>query len=82
MARANLNNQKKRSRELAKKDDRAAKDQTRARKKSDSRVARASAVGKPAPASLGRAPAANPAAASNSRALAAAAFVRRMNKTP
>ncbi len=56
MAKANLNNQKKRGRELAKKDKRAA--------------------------SVARAPAANPAAASNSRALAAAAFVRRMNKTP
>ena len=79
---ATSNSQTKRSRELAKKDKRAVKDEKRAQKKADARAARASAVGKPAPASLARAPAANPAAAPNSRALAAAAFVRRMNKTP
>ncbi len=40
MARANFNNQKKRVREIAKKDKRAAKDEKRARKKADARAAR------------------------------------------
>jgi hypothetical protein len=82
MARANFNNQKKRVREIAKKDKRAAKDEKRARKKADARVARGSTDSPAAPVSLARAPATNPAAASNPKSLAAAAFIRWMNKTP
>jgi hypothetical protein len=74
MAKANMNTRSKRMRELARKDKRAVKDEKRAQKKADARTARAGVDGTPAPA-----PAAP--AASNMRSLAAAAFIRRMNKT-
>ena len=45
MARPNFNNQTKRSRELAKKDKRAVKDEKRAQKKADARAARAAVAG-------------------------------------
>lgn len=103
MARANLNNQNKRKRELAKKDKRAVKDEKRAAKKAEARVDRAVADGtplptaaaktvpgavakwaapKPAPSAAVAKWAAQRPAASNVRSLAAASFVRRMNKTP
>ena len=63
MARANFDNQKKRVREIAKKDKRAAKDEKRARKKADARIARGPTDGPAAPVSLARPPATNPAAA-------------------
>ncbi|HEX5048427.1 MAG TPA: hypothetical protein VFX89_15020 [Gammaproteobacteria bacterium] len=79
MSKVNLNTRSKRTRELARKDKRAAKDEKRAQKKADARAARAVADGKAAPSSPA---AANPVAPSNLRSLAAAAFIRRMNKTP
>jgi hypothetical protein len=82
MAKANLNNRNKRMRELAKKDKRAAKDEKRAQKKADARVARGATDGTAVPSTFAGAPAANPAAAPDVRSLAAAAFIRRMNKTP
>jgi hypothetical protein len=54
----------------------------RARKKADARTARGPTDGPAAPVSLARAPATNPAAATNPKSLAAAAFIRWMNKTP
>jgi hypothetical protein len=75
MAKANLNTQAKRKRELAKKDKRAAKDEKRALRKAEARVARAAADGT-AP------PPATAAMRMNVSSLAAAAFIRRMNKTP
>jgi hypothetical protein len=103
MARANLNSQSKRKRELAKKDKRAAKDEKRAARKAEARVERAVADGtplptvvtktvpgavakwaaaKPAPSSAAAKWAAARPAATNVRSIAAAAFIRRMNKTP
>jgi hypothetical protein len=82
MARSNLNNQAKRKRELAKKDKRAAKDQKRAMRKAEARAARAGVVGMSAPASSAAVAVAQSAATSNVKSLAAARFVRRMNKTP
>jgi hypothetical protein len=76
MAKANLNSQAKRKRELAKKDKRAEKDQKRAQRKAEARTARAT------PETATPALAAQPAAQSNLSSLAAAAFIRRMNKTP
>jgi hypothetical protein len=74
VARSNFNNPTKRLRELAKMDKRAAKDEKRAKNKTAARAARG-AANETAPA----APAPKPA---NVRSLAAAAFIRRMNKTP
>ena len=68
MAKANMNTRSKRMRELARKDKRAVKDEKRAQKKADARAARG--VADPPPP------------VSNVRSLAAAAFIRRMNKTP
>jgi hypothetical protein len=77
MAKTNLNTQAKRKRELAKKDKRAAKDEKRAIRKAEARTARSAEGGTAPPAQ-----AAQPAAKSNLSSLAAAAFIRRMNKTP
>jgi hypothetical protein len=82
MARANLNNQAKRKRELAKKDKRAAKDQKRAERKAEAREARAGVAGKSPPATSPKVAVAQPTAASNVKSLAAARFIRRMNKAP
>jgi hypothetical protein len=79
MSKANLNTRSKRTRELARKDKRAAKDEKRAQKKADARAARAAVDGTPPPP---RSAAPNVAAVTNVRSLAAAAFIRRMNKTP
>ena len=82
MAKSNLNNQAKRKRELAKKDKRAAKDQKRAMRKAEARATRAGVAGESPPASSVKLAVAQPAAATNVKFLAAARFVRRMNKTP
>ena len=74
MAKANLNSVTKRTRDLAKKDKRAAKDEKRSVRKAEARVARATKDGTPLPAAA-------PAKASVS-SLMAAAFIRRMHKTP
>ena len=76
MTKANLNSRNKRMRELAKKDKRAAKDEKRARKKADARTAAGGII---APATSATTPAKPPARA-DVRSLAAAAFIRRMNK--
>jgi len=76
MAKANLNTRSKRMRELARKDKRAVKDEKRAQKKADTRAARDGTGGT---AGLSTAAAAPPPSALS---LAAAAFIRRMNKTP
>ena len=81
MARANFTNQTKRTRELAKKDKREAKDKKRAQKKADARAARAVGDGTALSPPAG-AVSTKPATTSNVRSLAAAAFIRRMNKTP
>lgn len=75
MPKGNLNNQTKRTRELAKKDKRAAKDAKRAVRKAEARVARGVVDGTPAPV-------ATPVAKASVTSLAAAAFIRRMHKTP
>ena len=75
MPKSNLNNQTRRQRDLAKKDKRAAKDEKRALRKAEARVARAAADGT-AP------PAVTPAVKASVSSLAAAAFIRRMHKTP
>jgi hypothetical protein len=82
MARGNFNTQTKRRRELAKKDKRTAKDEKRGRKKVEARATRTAPDGTaPAPRTAGT-PAVTPASVSSLRSLAAAAFIRRMNKTP
>jgi hypothetical protein len=83
MARSNLNSQAKRKRELAKKDKRAVKDEKRAQRKQDARVARAVAAGEPIPApsqAASRKTSSSPLVAPklNASSLAAAAFIRRM----
>ena len=65
MPKANLNQQSKRQRTLAKQDKRAAKDTKRAQRKADDRDARGTAT---------------PAPPLSPTALAAAAFIRRMKK--
>ena len=82
MAKPNLNKQAKRKRELAKKDKRAAKDQKRAVRKAQGRDTGAVAVSTSPPVSSPKTGVAQPAATSNVKSLAAAAFLRRMNKTP
>jgi hypothetical protein len=84
-----MNTHKKRTRELAKQDKRAAKDQKRAQRKAEARGVRAAtdstAPPTPAKPALPDAVAkwaAQPPPKTNARSPAAAAFVRRMNKTP
>jgi hypothetical protein len=81
MAKSNLNTQAKRKRELARKDKRAAKDEKRAARKAEARVARSADEGA-APSAVPVKPIAPQPAAKPSMSLHAAAFIRRMNKTP
>jgi hypothetical protein len=74
MAKSNLNTQAKRKRELAKKDKRAAKDEKRAQKKAAARTGRTDDDGAPLPVA--------PVAPPSALAIAAAAFIRKLNKTP
>ena len=72
MAKANLNQQSKRQRALAKQDKRAAKDEKRAQRKAVARVERGVATGSPPAAATNM----GPNAALISKSAAAAAFIR------